>query len=165
MNQYYYSDGYQNFGPFTLEELRDKKIGPETLVWYEGLPEWKKAREVPEMATLLGASTTPPPPPASGPQPQPRPQAPGGYRPKNWLVESILVTILCCLPFGIIGIINASKVDSAFASGDIAGAEKAAAEAAKWTKIGFFVGLSVLVLYFIYIFAVVGIAAFGSGNF
>ena len=31
--------------------------------------------------------------------------------PKNWLVESILVTLFCCLPLGIAGIINASKVE------------------------------------------------------
>ena len=38
--------------------------------------------------------------------------------PKNWLVESILVTVLCCLPFGIAGIVNASKVEVLFLSGD-----------------------------------------------
>ena len=30
--------------------------------------------------------------------------------PKTWMVESVLATIFCCLPFGIVGIINASKV-------------------------------------------------------
>ena len=67
--------------------------------------------------------------------------------PKNWLVESILVTVLCCLPFGIAGIINASKVEVLFLSGDIAGANKAAADAKKWTMYGLFTGLSVIVLY------------------
>jgi len=33
--------------------------------------------------------------------------------PKNWLVESILVTLFCCLPLGIAGIINASKEEGA----------------------------------------------------
>jgi len=32
--------------------------------------------------------------------------------PKSWLVESILVTLFCCLPFGIAGIVNASRVES-----------------------------------------------------
>ncbi|MBK7946288.1 MAG: CD225/dispanin family protein [Flavobacteriales bacterium] len=48
-----------------------------------------------------------------------------GTRPKNWLVESILVTLFCCLPFGIVGIINAASVNSKFDAGDIAGAETA----------------------------------------
>ncbi|MES2882212.1 MAG: CD225/dispanin family protein, partial [Bacteroidota bacterium] len=38
-------------------------------------------------------------------------------QPKNWLVESILVTIFCCLPFGIVGIVNAAQVNSKFAAG------------------------------------------------
>ena len=67
--------------------------------------------------------------------------------PKNWLVESILVTVLCCLPFGIAGIINASKVEGLFLAGDIAGANKAAADAKKWTMYGLFTGLTVIVLY------------------
>ena len=45
------------------------------------------------------------------------PQMDTPIRPKNWLVESILVTILCCLPFGIVGIINASKVNSLYDQG------------------------------------------------
>lgn len=73
-------------------------------------------------------------------------------QPKNWLVESILVTLFCCLPFGIAGIVFAAQVSSKYASGDYEGSLQASREAAKWTKIGFFVGLGVLVLYFIAIF-------------
>jgi len=70
----------------------------------------------------------------------PVPQTP----PKNWLVESILVTIFCCLPFGIAGIVFASQVNSKFASGDYDGALKASQDAAKWTKIGFWIGIAVV---------------------
>lgn len=76
--------------------------------------------------------------------------------PKNWLVESILVTLFCCLPFGVVGIVYASQVSSKFNSGDQAGALEASKNAAKWTKIGFFVGLAVLLLYIILI-VVVGV--------
>jgi hypothetical protein len=78
--------------------------------------------------------------------------------PKNWLIESILVTIFCCLPLGIVGIINASKVESKFYAGDIAGANQASADAGRWTKIGFFVGIGGIVLYVIFVF-VLGIGA------
>lgn len=71
-------------------------------------------------------------------------------RPKNWLVESILVTLFCCLPLGIVGIINAAKVNGAFDSGDIAGAMKASADAKKWTRLGFIIGIVVIVLYGIF---------------
>ena len=72
-----------------------------------------------------------------------------GTPPKNYLVESILVTIFCCLPFGIVGIVNAANVNSKWAAGDFEGAERASAEAKKWTKIGFIVGIVVIVLYVI----------------
>ena len=72
-----------------------------------------------------------------------------GTRPKNWLVESILVTLFCCLPFGIVGIINAASVNSKYDAGDVAGAEQASKAAGKWTKIGFFIGLAVGVIYLI----------------
>lgn len=72
-------------------------------------------------------------------------------RPKNWLVESILVTVFCCLPFGIVGIVNAAGVNSRYDGGDFAGADRASKEAEKWTKIGFFVGLGGIVLYVIFL--------------
>ena len=75
-----------------------------------------------------------------------QPQTPQTTPPKNWLVESILVTIFCCLPFGIAGIVFASQVNSKFASGDYAGALKASQDAARWTKIGFWIGIVVVVL-------------------
>jgi hypothetical protein len=70
-------------------------------------------------------------------------------KPKNWLLESILVTIFCCLPFGIVGIIFASQVNAKYDAGDYAGALRASADAGKWTKIGFIIGLVVIVLWII----------------
>jgi hypothetical protein len=78
--------------------------------------------------------------------------APIAPRPKTWLVESILATIFCCLPLGIVGIINAASVNSKYDSGDYIGAERASLEAGKWTKIAFFVGLAVWVIYFLAVF-------------
>lgn len=53
---------------------------------------------------------------AAGPEPLVRHQQ--GEKPSTYLVLSIIVTILCCLPFGIIGIIYASKVDSCWNAGN-----------------------------------------------
>jgi len=71
-------------------------------------------------------------------------------------VESILVTIFCCLPFGIVGIVNASRVESRYYAGDIEGAMRASQEAGKWTKVAFWLGLVVVILYVI--LAVAGVA-------
>lgn len=68
-------------------------------------------------------------------------------QPKTWLVESILVTLFCCLPFGIVGIVNAAKVNSLYAAGNYEAARKASADAGRWTKLGFFIGLAVIILY------------------
>ena len=67
--------------------------------------------------------------------------------PKTWLAESILVTILCCLPFGIVGIIYAVKVETLFLSGNYEAAKQSSDTAGKWTKLGFFIGLAVIIIY------------------
>lgn len=67
--------------------------------------------------------------------------------PKTWMAESILVTVFCSLPFGIAGIVFASKVSSLYAAGNYEAALQASKDAGKWTKIGFIVGLVVIVLY------------------
>jgi hypothetical protein len=72
-------------------------------------------------------------------------------RPKNYLIESILVTMCCCQPLGIVGIVFASQVNSKFNTGDYEGAKQASKEAKKWITWGFIAGLVistiVLLLY------------------
>lgn len=50
---FYYSDGKEQFGPFSHEEMKSKSISADTLVWFEGLPDWRRAGEVPEMSEFL----------------------------------------------------------------------------------------------------------------
>ena len=66
-------------------------------------------------------------------------------QPKNYLIESILVTIFCCQPFGIVGIVYASQVNSKFDSGDFDGAARASKEAKKWMNWGFIAGIITIV--------------------
>lgn len=80
--------------------------------------------------------------------------------PKTWLVESILVTIFCCLPFGIVGIVNASNVSSKHTAGDFEGAKKASQQAGKWTKLAFWLGLAGIIIYVISMIALGGFATF-----
>lgn len=61
MKKYYYSDGQQQFGPFSKKELKSNNITKETLVWYDGLKDWTKASEVEELADLFSSNATPPP--------------------------------------------------------------------------------------------------------
>ncbi|MEJ7677797.1 MAG: CD225/dispanin family protein [Segetibacter sp.] len=90
----------------------------------------------------------------------PLPQTP----PKNWLVESILVTLFCCLPFGIAGIVFATQVNSKFAAGDYNGALQASRDAARWTKIGFWAGIVVIIAYAIFAMFFGGLAILSGRN-
>ncbi|MBQ4368008.1 MAG: DUF4339 domain-containing protein, partial [Muribaculaceae bacterium] len=84
---------------------------------------------------------------------QPQYQAPYQVMPKNWLTESILLTVLsvlcCCNPLslitGIIAIVNANKVKSAYTVGNMPQAEEASKSAKLWTLIT----LGILLLGFI----------------
>lgn len=82
-------------------------------------------------------------------------------KPKNYLVESILVTIFCCLIFGIIGIVNAAKVNSEYEAGNYEGAVAASKQAKTWTLWGFIIGLAGFVIV-AFMYLVMGIAIWGS---
>jgi hypothetical protein len=51
----------------------------------------------------------------------------------TWLWQSIVATILCCLPLGIVGIVKSTQAATARDMGDVALARRRAAEARTWT--------------------------------
>ncbi|WP_081413002.1 CD225/dispanin family protein [Chitinilyticum aquatile] len=61
----------------------------------------------------------------------------------TYLLQSILVTLCCCLPFGIASIVFASQVNGKVAAGDIEGALESSRKAKMWAWIGFGAGLVV----------------------
>jgi H+/Cl- antiporter ClcA len=62
-------------------------------------------------------------------------------KPNNWLWQSIVATILCCIVFGVVGIIYAAKVYSLYYKKQYEEAERAAKKAKMWTLIAVVVGL------------------------
>jgi nitrate reductase NapE component len=60
------------------------------------------------------------------------------YKPHNYLIESILVTLFCCLPLGVVAIVHASQVDSKYFAKDFDGAEYASSQARFWMLFSFF---------------------------
>lgn len=171
MTRYFYIDSEGNQkGPLTLDELKIEHIRKETLVWTQGMLEWKRACEVENLESLFEI-------PKSIPynQHQTTPLAHQQTAsedvpllPKTWMVESILVTLL---PFllcgnvlsliGIAAIVNASKVESLFNSGLYDQARKASNEAARWTKITFWIAIGGVILLVI-IAAIALVIFFGS---
>lgn len=171
MASYYILENNQQVGPFTLEQLATRGINGFTSVWTQGMANWVPASQVPELQAVINRPQgfqSPPPYQGGGYQqgPQAGPAPSYGYNssyaqqgpqtgpcPKTWMVESILVTLFCCLPLGIAGIVHASRVSSAYGEGRYADALRASQDAGKWTKIGFWLGLIGVIIYIlIYVF-------------
>lgn len=118
-----------------VTEVTEVTVPPGEPPPYPGDPSWQ----------------SPPPPPPDQP---PGMGGYGGGGPSsapipNYLVWSILTTVLCCLPFGIVSIVHAAKVDGLRNAGDIAGAMDASRKAKTWAMVAAGAGLVVIVLYFV----------------
>ena len=79
------------------------------------------------------AGQMPPPPP---PQFQPQQAAIN-----TWMVPAVLATIFCCLPFGIVSIVFASKANSALSVGNYQQAQVEADKAKTWFWVSFACGI------------------------
>jgi hypothetical protein len=90
------------------------------------------------------------PPPGYGGYPVPPGSVP------NYLVQSILVTLFCCLPAGVAAIVFASQVDGKLARGDYQGALESSRKAKQWCWISAVGAVVALVLYFAF-FAALGL--------
>lgn len=110
-------------GPFTLEELRQRGITSDLLVWTEGMTDWAPAWQVDELKPLLygpsntgtAASTsrpTPPPPPpphVMEEQPQPTQQPAAPVPPKKRNHAGLWLGIIAALILLLLAITNPSK--------------------------------------------------------
>lgn len=67
MKQFFIIQNNQNFGPMPANQLVQYGLGPDSLVWAEGMANWTPANQVPELAQFL----TPAPPAAPVPPAQP----------------------------------------------------------------------------------------------
>jgi hypothetical protein len=97
----------------------------------------------------------PPPPPGYG-YGYGQPTAPP---PPNNLVWAILTTLFCCLPAGVVSIVYAAQVNSKWAQGDVAGAQKASQNARTWAIVSAVAGAVVYILVII-----ISVAASNSGS-
>lgn len=62
-------------------------------------------------------------------------------KPDNYLVWSILSTICCCVPLGIVSIVYSCRVNTLYSCGRYAEAAAAAANAKKWALIALILGV------------------------
>ncbi|MAS96424.1 MAG: hypothetical protein CMO55_24815 [Verrucomicrobiales bacterium] len=159
MDWYYASNGQQQ-GPVSQEQLielyNSGQVKGTDLVWNDTMTDWVAYQSVPELGGAPAASSPVAPvdtptsttaaaaaaPLATAPQP-----AASGEKVPNYLWQSIVCLILCCLPLAIPALIFATKVNPALEAGDIAAAKDASAKAKMWCWISFGVGLVVQLLY------------------
>ena len=149
--KYYIARNGNPAGPFDLDRLADEGVTPDTLLWCQGMSRWTRACEIAEVMDTLNGVHSPAPeeqmpgiplPPVFDPERYrgvngftPAPEKPARefrHRPDNYMAEAILVCLLCCLVTGIIAIVNASKVNSLYDSGDFDRAEAASKSARNW---------------------------------
>jgi predicted MFS family arabinose efflux permease len=69
-----------------------------------------------------------------------------------------IIALLCCWPFAIPALMNATQVENKWRAGDQAGAIEAANQAKKWSTIAIGVGVAGIVLY-ILCFVILGAGA------
>ena len=94
------------------------------------------------------------PPPSSG--------APASV--PNYLVPAI-ISLFCCLPLGIVGVIFAAQVNSKVAAGDTAGALDSSKKAKLFSFIAIGLGLAGIICYVLFVVIMgVGMGIAGSSS-
>ena len=79
----------------------------------------------------------------------------------NYLIPSI-ISLFCCLPLGIVGVIFAAQVNGKVAAGDVQGAMDSSKKAKLFSYIGIGLGLAGIICYILMFVIFGGIAMFGN---
>lgn len=160
--QYWINHNGVQSGPVDLDGLKQMGLTSSAYVWHEGLADWVKITQLPELQGYydlsvhqpepqpIRQSESPQAPVAMGeplatepqqPQFVEQPTTPIEPCPPTNLVWAILATVLCCLPAGIVAIVYATKVTNKYRAGDIEGAKRASETGAWWCIITIILGL------------------------
>ena len=79
----------------------------------------------------------------------------------NYLIPAI-ISLFCCLPLGIVGVIFAAQVNGKVAAGDIQGAADSSKKAKLFSYIAIGLGLAGIICYILMFVIFGGIAMFGN---
>lgn len=71
--------------------------------------------------------------------------------PPNYLVWAILATVFCCLPFGIISIVYADKVERLWHMGEYEEAQEASDKARMWAIVAASAAAAIIAVYIIFV--------------
>ena len=157
--QYWINHNGVQSGPVDLDGLKEMSLTSAAYVWHEGLNDWVKITQLPELQGLYEMVEAPVAPQQAtevtpmldgenGPvaeglqvQPDQQPQVDNQPMqqvapppcPSTNLVWAIVATVFCCVPFGIMAIVYANKVTKLYTAGDFYGAESASETSMWWT--------------------------------
>src|SRR3954468_9670163 len=59
--QYFFANGNEQRGPHSAGELVSFGLRPDTLVWREGMPDWRPMADVPELVAMIETARVAPP--------------------------------------------------------------------------------------------------------
>jgi len=110
MQKFYIHKDDKQQGPFSTDELKDQKISRDTMVWFEGADNWKKAIEVDNLKEIF-KSIPPPlqtnspviPPPLVDNKPKEVSKPTVGEKPMKKKIPIIIVFIVTVLLIGGLG--------------------------------------------------------------
>ena len=153
----------QEFGPITRSQLDrwhvEGKVDAECQILRDGWPSWKWAEDVyPALSTpqrdvpIMEQESGPPRINTDSPVRNQQSYEGGGYTRHsvpNYLVQAILCTLFCCLPFGVVAIVFAAQVNGKLAAGDYRGARVTSDSARTWCWVSFGLGVVPIVLWFL----------------
>ena len=150
MKQYYYiNTAGQQTGPVSLEELT-KLIGPSTLIWCESMENWQPAN------TVINIGAVPPPTPAAYAPGMPQPPFQNTAqtqvkpeKPDNYQIWAILALLLCCLPLGILALLESNKVNNEWDKGNYEAAKQASEKTKTYLLISAGAGILMYIIGFI----------------
>ena len=153
---FYIDENNEQAGPLAIEDLQNV-ITSKTLVWKKGQADWLKAEDVPELESIVKVEAPPPIPQPVQIVDVPKPVETGAeevsyqpMKPDTNLTMAILCTLFCCVPFGVVAIYYASKVNTSYHQGAYFDAEDYSEKAKSYTYWGVGLGIVLDMLYFIF---------------
>ena len=164
--QYWINHNGVQSGPVDLDGLKEMGLTSAAYVWHEGLSDWVKITQLPELQGMyemvaqdVESAVVGQPIQAQPVESNPAVEQPGyNYQPQPAVTEpcpptnlvwAIISTILCCIPTGIVAIFYALKVSNKYREGDIEGAKRASETGAWWCIASIILGILSMPLMFL----------------
>ena len=156
--EYYIASDQGPLGPYTLEQLKERTLKPDELIWRNGLTEWVKADSLEELTEAFSVAVAPPAfnresfdaANATEPSPtevseyiEPDKDCPPTYR---WLA---IIAFFGIIPCAIVAIIKSVMVTRLWEAGNYERARRESRKVLTWSLISILIGIPLTILYYL----------------